>query len=509
MTTPPGDLTPLRDLLKQAGYGVEGLSRLGAMPRGGENLPLWEIHQRTAGTGRLETLARLFMLALPEDAQAADAALRPLGIAPLLKAGLLEFDAATGKVRCVCCLLPVGEQFFARDFPSHFSGRPVDGEYVLGVGLASLQTMNLTARIEGARVLDLGTGQGFQAVSASPWAGSVVAVDINPRALKYAAFSAGLNGARNIEFRRGSFFEPVEQDRPDRGGEGFGVIATNPPFMIGPDQGIMAFSTTLKGDDVVRHIAQHAPAYLRDGGWCTMVCNWHHAGEDDWPDRVRTWLEGCGCDAWLVRSKTMSPRAYTLQWLGEMDTPKERITGEVMRRWLDYYRDLGVGAISYGALVLRKRAGKNWFRADSHEYTGSLGHSGDQVERIFASQTLLSRLPEPAGLLDERLIATPNVGLSHALTLTQTRGELVWKSQGATLRQPRGFPFAMTIDQVMTDLLAACDGRLTLRQACGAYAARTGMDLPGLLNLAASAGRTLLEFGYLSPAPDAAQGQQP
>ena len=46
-------------------------------------------------------------------------------------------------------------------------------------------------------------------------------------ALAYARFNAAVNDIRNVEFRLGSLFEPVE-------GERFDHIVSNPPFVITP-----------------------------------------------------------------------------------------------------------------------------------------------------------------------------------------------------------------------------------------------------------------------------------
>src|SRR5688572_10666790 len=49
----------------------------------------------------------------------------------------------------------------------------------------------------GAKVLDMGTGSGVGAVFAAAWAGQVVAVDINPAAVRCARINALLHGYEN------------------------------------------------------------------------------------------------------------------------------------------------------------------------------------------------------------------------------------------------------------------------------------------------------------------------
>jgi HemK-related putative methylase len=78
-----------------------------------------------------------------------------------------------------------------------------------------------------AQVLDMGTGSGVCAVLAGRRARRVVAVDINPAAVRCAALNVALNGMEHrVEVRHGDLFAPVA-------GEQFDLILFNPPFLRG------------------------------------------------------------------------------------------------------------------------------------------------------------------------------------------------------------------------------------------------------------------------------------
>ncbi|HEY6824424.1 MAG TPA: HemK2/MTQ2 family protein methyltransferase [Steroidobacteraceae bacterium] len=78
-----------------------------------------------------------------------------------------------------------------------------------------------------AEVLDMGTGSGVCALFAARHARRVVAVDINPAAIRCASINALLNHLeQRIEFRHGDLFAPVA-------GERFDLIVFNPPFLRG------------------------------------------------------------------------------------------------------------------------------------------------------------------------------------------------------------------------------------------------------------------------------------
>jgi release factor glutamine methyltransferase len=87
----------------------------------------------------------------------------------------------------------------------------------------------LDASLIGANdeVLDMGTGSGVCAVFAARHAQRVVAVDVNPAAVRCASINAQLNRLEDrIEVRHGDLFQPVA-------GQRFDLILFNPPFLPG------------------------------------------------------------------------------------------------------------------------------------------------------------------------------------------------------------------------------------------------------------------------------------
>jgi release factor glutamine methyltransferase len=77
------------------------------------------------------------------------------------------------------------------------------------------------------RVLDMGTGSGVCAVRAARRAQRVLAVDLNPAAVRCARINALLNQVEaRLEVRQGDLFAPLA-------GERFDLILFNPPFLRG------------------------------------------------------------------------------------------------------------------------------------------------------------------------------------------------------------------------------------------------------------------------------------
>jgi release factor glutamine methyltransferase len=91
-------------------------------------------------------------------------------------------------------------------------------------GIDSELTSKAIGDVTDKTVLDLCTGTGIVAIKAAlAGAEKVVAVDLNPEAVKNAVHNANKLGLSQVEVLEGSLFEPV-------GDATFDVIAINPPY---------------------------------------------------------------------------------------------------------------------------------------------------------------------------------------------------------------------------------------------------------------------------------------
>jgi release factor glutamine methyltransferase len=115
----------------------------------------------------------------------------------------------------------------------------------------------------GSTVLDLGTGSGIAALVAARWAGTVVAVDLNPDAVRAARANAILNEVEAIvQVREGDLFDPVGEER-------FDVVVFNPPYYRGKpiDRRDLAW----RSPDVDVRFAEELGRHLAPGGRA-LVC---------------------------------------------------------------------------------------------------------------------------------------------------------------------------------------------------------------------------------------------
>jgi release factor glutamine methyltransferase len=116
---------------------------------------------------------------------------------------------------------------------------------------------------EDSAVLDMGTGSGIGAVFAAAIARHVIAVDINPEAVRCTRINTLLN---RVEDRtciyEGDLFVPVA-------GKKFDLILLNPPYFRGQPND--AHDTAWRSHDTVEHFAAALPQYLKPGGYALVV----------------------------------------------------------------------------------------------------------------------------------------------------------------------------------------------------------------------------------------------
>jgi len=120
-------------------------------------------------------------------------------------------------------------------------------------------------------VLDIGTGCGIIGILAAKRARKVVAVDVNPHAVRCAETNARLNGImEKMDIRRGDLFEPIGKD------EKFDIIVFNAPYLpsevreqktwIG-----RAWAGGPNGRQLIDRFISRAPSYLNEGGKILLV----------------------------------------------------------------------------------------------------------------------------------------------------------------------------------------------------------------------------------------------
>jgi HemK-related putative methylase len=141
--------------------------------------------------------------------------------------------------------------------PSVFNPKvPRTGEF-----LASILDSKTVCR--DFSVLDMGTGSGVCAVFAAKHAARVVAVDINPAAVRCACINVLLNHMEDkVEVRQGDLFAAVPREQ-------FDLILFNPPFLRGtPDDDR---DRAWRSSDVAERFAAGLSGVLKPAGFALVL----------------------------------------------------------------------------------------------------------------------------------------------------------------------------------------------------------------------------------------------
>ncbi len=124
-------------------------------------------------------------------------------------------------------------------------------------------------------VLDMGTGSGIQAITAAQTASRVLAIDINPDAVRYAKRNARLNGVGDaVSVIEGDLFSPLAPDRT------FSLILFTPPYLEGPGKTVFDNALYDSGKALIRRFFKDAKNYLKPDGYVQMLYS-SIAGHDE------------------------------------------------------------------------------------------------------------------------------------------------------------------------------------------------------------------------------------
>jgi len=448
----------------------------------------------------LATLGRLLVLGVAQPLAAVDAALPALGSAGLQDLGLASVDGEVVTPRAI--IRPqsyldtegTGEWWLASDLDEIATGGGALAEdHVLGVGGASLTLAGLQLPVPAARVLDLGTGCGIQALRARRYADAVVATDLSERALRYARLNAILNQGEGIQTRHGSLFEPVA-------GETFDRIVSNPPFVITPRaKGVPDYEYRdggLVGDALVEQVVRGVGQHLAPGGVAQMLGNWETRDGVDGLARLRSWVESSDIplEAWVVEREQLDPIQYAELWIRDGGTvPGSPAHNALLTAWLDDFAARGVTGIGFGYVLLRRAVGEPRL-ARYERLSQPIPSEGGLGAHLALALDAHDRL----AALDDHALAAAT--LRTAPDVTEARHHLpgVGDPQVIELRQGAGFGRAIGVDPGLAALVGACDGDLPVGTLVDAIASLLEVDAGALRAELLPRVRELVMDGFLT-----------
>lgn len=146
----------------------------------------------------------------------------------------------------------------------HFVVMPtVANPKLLRTGAFFASVLESKAIAADKEVLDLGTGSGICALVSARTGRRVVAVDINPAAIRCAAVNASLNRLEHrVDIRHGDLFEPAANER-------FDLVLFNPPFILGKPED--ARDAAWRSCNLAERFAADLADHLKPGGAALLL----------------------------------------------------------------------------------------------------------------------------------------------------------------------------------------------------------------------------------------------
>lgn len=509
--------TQLRECLLGAGFsahgipqalGVRSLETFRALPRP-------TMGAITSGGRPIDTFVRLFLMGEPVSSQALADAIAPMTVDDWSRAGIVNIQG-------FYAFPTLGLALFDSLLLFHDCRNDVGPNYVMGVAGTSSALAHQAIFAPGRLALDLGTGCGVLAFLAARTCERVLATDKNPRAVAMAKFNARVNAIDNVDFDVGDLFDPAKAYLANRGPDArFDFIYCNPPFVITPGGRYMYCDSGMKGDGIVEAVVRGAPALLAEHGVAQLVCNWIHPADRPWQQRVSSWVQGGACDALVFLTRTLAPVDYAATWIEETEksaTPEAR--WKMLGEWMQEYQSLGIAAISYGVISLRKHTPDDRpnFIAFDEVPESVTSQAGPHIVEILACREFMLGLGQSsesdARLADTVLAWSPHLRIDQTLrpptapgagaTPGMIAGPLAasgsaWKPEFEQIRLARGYAFPRQLDSRQLEFVMALDGTCSVRQVVEQVAAQAKAPPAALLPVCLKLCRGLLERAYVLP----------
>jgi predicted RNA methylase len=479
----PDKIRRIRNVLRDAGYterSVQQVLDVDGLPtyrQRRETLPCYR--WRIRGSEPLKIFVRLFLLRQAIDLDEVRRLVAPTQLGDWVDVGLLDINGCD--VTASVELYPYRNLMLAADWPD---GDHADLHQVMGIAASSRTLAQATIRRHSRATLDLGTGCGVLSLLAAAHSDNVVAADSNPRALRMTQLNAQLNGVPDIECVEGNLFEPVL-------GRQFDLIVCNPPFVVAPEQIYLHSHSGRPLDGLCETVVRTSPGVLREGGYCQVLCNWIQRGGEDWRERLKSWFDGSGCDAWVLHSHSEDAASYALNRVSNLGLNNAHAE-ERFRAWKDYYRREQIEAVGFGLITMRRsNRSSHWFKCES--WPEMIGPCGDVIEGGFAARDFLED-HDDRDLLETCVRRAPNL-LSKQDHDVSDPGSVVHSS----LHFTSGLAYITNMDPAIVKFVTQCAGDRPLSDYLKETAATSGEDLNQFAPRFLKVVRRLIDLGFLLP----------
>jgi SAM-dependent methyltransferase len=236
------------------------------------------------------------------------------------------------------------------------------------------------------RMLDLGCGAGSCALLLASRASSVVATDINARAITLSKINAALNGISNVDFREGDLFGPVE-------GETFDLIVCQPPWFARPEgveERVFLFGGA-RGDELSLRILRQLPRYLGPGGRAVLLVEWPLLDGEPLEDRVAAAVTPADGNVLLLKYPPRDLDDYCTRYAAIEHPQLGADFGRAAMHRREHLENMGIRGLMVTLVVIQRNAeGLRWSGALDVPAQDSDCVNSARIDKLVAARDLLA-----------------------------------------------------------------------------------------------------------------------
>jgi len=216
---------------------------------------------------------------------------------------------------------------------------------VMYIGMDSHGLVQSAPRNSCKKLLDLCCGSGIQGIIASRYAKSIIAVDLNPRAIRFSRFNSQLNGLTNYKVVYGNLYDSITD-------KCFDVILANPPFVPSPQNALGFRDGGNNGEEVLKSIISNASKFLSDYGRLCIVSDL--VDVEHYKQKIIDWIGKNNFDCLVLKTAERNEILFSVPHCKAPFHQSYFEFNEEIDLWINNFRENNLNSINFGYIFLWK-----------------------------------------------------------------------------------------------------------------------------------------------------------
>lgn len=237
----------------------------------------------------------------------------------------------------------------------------IDENPVMYIGLDSLGLALTAPRYICNKALDLCTGSGIQAITASRYVNSVTAVDLNPRAIRFTRFNSQLNGIDNVFAVQSDLYNQIT-DGP------YDIILANPPFVPSPESELKFRDGGQNGEQILARIIQESAQHLNKDGRLHIVTDLVEIS--NYQQKLSHWWEGGPSEKTLLTTADRDEMLFAVPHSHSPFAQSFEDYNLELERWVENFRNADLNSVNFGYILIHQHPDST-----TDTYTAKVIHS--------------------------------------------------------------------------------------------------------------------------------------